>query len=140
MKNIKKKKRNKPDLSKVLSFVFSLIVVFLIVLMIISNLKIYQRRDDLKSQIARKEIEMEELSEKIKSIKESTENEFDDDYHLEKIAREQLLLKKEGEKVIFVTTPEEKKEEKEEIEKYTWLASVKNTIINKIDNLFNKYF
>jgi cell division protein FtsB len=138
MKSFKRKK-NRPDFGKnFFSIVFSFIVIFLIVFLTISNLKIYQRRNHLRDQIEDKEREIIELSEKIKDIKVFEEDDSDNDYHLEKIVREQLLLKKEGEEVIFITLPEREKEETEEKEETNWLFSIKNMITNKIKIFLNR--
>ncbi len=134
----KNRKNNESKQHEIVCFIFSLVVVFLVVFLIISNLRIYHRRVDLQNQIEKKEVEIKELSEKIKDIKELNKDSFDDDFQLEKIVREQLLLKKEGEKVIFVTVPEEKEEKIEEKEKTNWLASIKDIATNKIKKFFNK--
>ncbi len=138
MKNFRKKKNKTSIGDRCISLLFSFAVLFLIIFLIISNFKIYQRRTDLGIQIEEKKEEIEELSEKIKGIEEFEADDFDDDYRLEKIAREQLLLKKEGEEVIFITLPEETEDEKEEIKKDGWLASIKNIITDKIKEFFGK--
>ncbi len=138
MKGIRNKNRknNKSKWHNIICFIFSLIIIFLIVFLIISNLRIYQRRVDLQNQIEKKEIEIKKLSEKIKDIKELNGNSFDDDFQLEKIVREQLLLKKEGEEVVFVTFSEKKEEKIKEKKETNWLASIKNIVTNKIKNFF----
>ncbi len=138
MKSVRNKNRknNKSKWHNIVCFIFSFIIVFLIVFLIISNLRIHQRRANLQSQIEKKEIEIKELSEKIKDIKELNGNSFDDDFQLEKIVREQLLLKKEGEEAIFITVPKEKKEEIKEKKETSWLASIKDITISKIKFFF----
>ena len=141
MRDIKKNKNKKTVEYKFISFVFSLAVIFLIVFLIISNLRIYQRRIDLKNQIREKEVEIKELSEKIKNIEKSEGDNIDDDFRLEKIAREQLLLKKRGEEVVYITIPEETEEEIAETERSGLLLSLKNFYIivkDKFFNFFNK--
>ncbi len=135
----RKNKNQKSKWHALIILGFQFILVLLIVLLIISNLRIYQRRLALDGETTRKEKEIKELTEKIKDIEESSENGTNDDYQMERIAREQLLLKREGERVVFVTVPEEKEEEIEEPEKENFIGSLKKiyaNVSNKIISLF----
>ncbi len=135
----KNRKNNESKQHSIVCFIFSLAIVFLIAFLIISNLRIHQRRANLQSQVEKKEVEIKELSEKIKDIEELNKDSFDDDFQLEKIAREQLLLKKEGEEVIFVTVSEEKEEETKQKKEKNLIDSIKNfsaSIFSKIVGLF----
>ncbi len=106
-----RKKKEKSSLEiKVISFLFSSFLVFLIILLIVSNIKIHQRRIYLKSQMEEKEIEIERLMTNLQKLKEA--GSIEEDYFIERIAREQLLLKKEGEEVVFFSFPEETENEK----------------------------
>ena len=57
---------------------------------------------------------------------------------MEKIVREQLLLKKEGEEVIFITFPEREEKELEKEKEKNKLTSIKNIIIDKLKKFFDK--
>jgi cell division protein FtsB len=87
----------------------------------ISNYRAYKRRVELQQYISEKEIEINLLKEKMINL-DRFPDEADDDFLLEKIAREQLLLKKPGEEVIFITFPkkDDVKDEKKEEAKSWW--------------------
>ncbi len=111
----KNKKNIKPEFTRALFF---LILIFLIVFLAISNVKIFQRRAEIKSQIKEKEEEIVSLYEESQEINER--DQFDD-YSIEKIAREQLMMKREGEKVVFINIEEEPVTETEKEEKeFIW--------------------
>jgi len=80
----------------------------------ISNWKMNQRRTELNSQIELLKKELQTLEEKNVELKAAIEQGAGEDY-LEKVAREELNLKKEGEETIVVKkiTGREKKEEEE---------------------------
>jgi cell division protein FtsB len=116
-----KKKRIKPDPSPALASLVTLLILFFVVALAISNYRAYKRRVELQQYISEKEIEINLLKEKMINS-DRFPDEVDDDFLLEKIAREQLLLKKPGEEVIFITFPkkEDVKDEKKEEAKSWW--------------------
>lgn len=93
---------------------FYSILVFLVLgfsaFLIISNVRIYKKRRELKAQIERLKEEIQAIEEKNQELKEGIENVSDKEY-LEKVAREKFLLKEEGEEVIVISPPEEQTEE-----------------------------
>ncbi|MGI6637339.1 MAG: hypothetical protein ACOX2Z_03300 [Minisyncoccales bacterium] len=116
-----KKKRIKPDPSPALASLVTLLILFFVVALAISNYRAYKRRVELQQYISEKEIEINLLKEKMINS-DRFPDEADDDFLLEKIAREQLLLKKPGEEVIFITFPkkDDVKDEKKEEAKSWW--------------------
>ncbi|MGB3988639.1 MAG: septum formation initiator family protein [Minisyncoccales bacterium] len=116
-----KKKRIKPDPSPALASLVTLLILFFVVALAISNYRAYKRRVELQQYISEKEIEINLLKEKMINL-DRFPDEADDDFLLEKIAREQLLLKKPGEEVIFITFPkkDDVKDEKKEEAKSWW--------------------
>lgn len=116
-----KKKRIKPDPSPALASLVTLLILFFVVALAISNYRAYKRRVELQQYISEKEIEINLLKEKMINS-DRFPDEVDDDFLLEKIAREQLLLKKPGEEVIFITFPkkDDVKDEKKEEAKSWW--------------------
>jgi cell division protein FtsB len=116
-----KKKRIKPDPSPALASLVTLLILFFVVALAISNYRAYKRRVELQQYISEKEIEINLLKEKMINL-DRFPDEADDDFLLEKIAREQLLLKKPGEEVIFITFPkkDDVKDERKEEAKSWW--------------------
>ena len=116
-----KKKRIKPDPSPALASLVTLLILFFVVALANSNYRAYKRRVELQQYISEKEIEINLLKEKMINS-DRFPDEADDDFLLEKIAREQLLLKKPGEEVIFITFPkkDDVKDEKKEEAKSWW--------------------
>ncbi len=96
-----KKKIEKTKEVHFVSFLFSFAAVFLLIFLVISNVRMFQRRGDIQSQIKEKEKEIRSLSQDHKEI------EYPEEYNLEKMIREQLLMRKPGEEVVFVSFPEE---------------------------------
>ncbi len=137
MRFSRKVKKDRVIIQKIIPIIFSLIIIFLIIFLSISNFKIYQRRAVLRDQIKERESEITELSQRIKDMKEAEGEKFDDDFILEKIAREQLLLKKRGEEVIFITTPEREKEETIEGEEGEAWSSFKGFLKNISEKIVN---
>jgi cell division protein FtsB len=106
------KKNNKKILNNVnlCPIIFSFFSIFIILFLFFSNYKIYQKKSNIDAQLTQKEMEINDLKEKLKDIESLNKDNLNDDYQAEKIAREQLLLKKEGEEVVFVTVPNQEKE------------------------------
>ncbi len=108
------KKRDTRSKSSIAILLFTLSIFFLISILLVSNLRIFKRRTELLQYTAEKRKEIDLLQEEVKKIGEL---ESSNDFMVEKIAREQLLLQKPGEEVVFIVTPEEElikvKEEKE---------------------------
>lgn len=109
---MKRRKKNTQEL--VISYFLGIIFLFILTLLVSSNIKIYKRRKLLKEQIAEKTEYLENLKESNHQNNYSHES---DDFIIEKIAREQLLLKKEGEKVVVVQVPKKEDIEEEQEEK-----------------------
>jgi cell division protein FtsB len=113
-KKNKKKKSFKSIVTYLSIFAFLAFVTFFIVT---ANIKTRQRRTELISRREALQAEIQRLEE----ISRGLEGEPD----LEKIAREQLGLKLEGEEVVFITREEEIKEEETEEEKESWWIQIK---------------
>ncbi len=107
-----KKKRISSSKFPLLAFLVTLFLMFSIVVLAVSNLRIYERRAALQGHIDEKEMELETLRERIERAK--APDGPDDDFMIEKMAREQLLLKRPGEEVVFITFPETEEIEAEE--------------------------
>jgi cell division protein FtsB len=117
---MKKIKRKKDSLATKMIFSFiSICVIFAILVIGISNIKIYRKRAELQYQILEKE---KELSSLILSRNQTDQEimDLDDDFLVEKIAREQLLLKKSGEELFIIKYSDDNGEEEIEEKKAIW--------------------
>jgi cell division protein FtsB len=113
------KKRNKEGFKT--SFMFQIgcvLFVAIIVFLFIINLRMYEKRKKLASQVNFYESQIENIEKDIQNIKKDIDNADDIDY-LEKIAYEQLGKQKPGEQSIIFITPEQ--EEKEINEQHNFL-------------------
>lgn len=81
-------------------------IAFAIIVLAVSNIRIYEKRADLQRHTDEKEAELEMLRERMNQTYNLSLDGPDDDFMIEKMAREQLLLKKPGEEVVFITFPE----------------------------------
>lgn len=128
-----KGKKEKISIKNLLISIILFFVFFAIMVSLISaNIRIKQRRAEIasKTEIIKKEIET------LEKITEELENNIEglgDDYYLEKVAREKLGLKLEGEEVIYITREDrgELEEEKgtgenKEIKNKGWIEKIKD--------------
>lgn len=118
-KTIKKKNKisfNFPVVS--LFFIFCFIVAFFFLFS--SNLKIYQKRADIKDYVSEKQKEIQLIKHDEDELKESEYILIEKEFLIEKMAREQLLLKKPGEEVVFISFPETKEIEETEKQESVW--------------------
>lgn len=119
--------RRKKKISSWKNIFFSVLfgVLFLLVIgfLIVTNLKINQRRAQLTTRITSLKEEIEILEQKSQELKENISQAEGEEY-LEKVAREQLGLKAPGEEVVVITG--EREEEKEEVkeEEKTWWEKI----------------
>ena len=114
-----KRKRNS---WKNIFFSMFFVVLFILVIgfLVITNLKIKERREELSARIAILKQEVALLEQKNQEIKERISQSESEEY-LEEVARDQLSLKAPGEEVVVVKKEvEEEKEEVKEEEKTWW--------------------
>ncbi len=91
-------------------FIFSLLVVFCL-LLIFLNISIWQERAEKKRHLGSIREELEQNFEE-----EIITYDLDDEFTVERIAREQLLMAREGEEVVVILRNEEEEEEDKEEE------------------------
>lgn len=103
---------------RILFFIFLFAVVSLLIFF---NINLYKERREIKSYFLDAKQKLEVLEEEMEIAKEK-EEEMNIDQEIERIAREQLLLKKEGERIFIIVREdedvlvEEVKENEEELE------------------------
>lgn len=97
--DFKKKQKSRLSVNDLYTKVFIVIFVIVIILLIIANIKMYKKKMELVAQEKR-------LSEEVLRLKNDTENlkykinNANDTAYIEKVAREEMGLQKQGENVI----------------------------------------
>ncbi len=109
---------------------FSVLIVFSIFLfvlfLIINNLKTNQKRKELNFRISTLKAEVQQAEKKKKKLEDKI-SQAGSKESLEKIARDQLDLKKPGEEVIVVKKPEREEESnKNKKENKGWWETIKS--------------
>lgn len=104
MGKMKRKKENRPN------FLFLIPLIGVIVLLVVFNINLWNQRKITTAQLATTKEKLERVSgqEDIENYEEES-----DEKRIERMAREQLLLRKEGENVIVISREEEKEGEEE---------------------------
>jgi len=94
-------------------------IVFLVVAvaLIFVDFKIYQKKRQLTSQINLYKQQIEEIKKKNELLQESI-TKADDAGYIEKIAREELDMQKEGEKVVSFVMPKQESKEEQKAENF----------------------
>jgi cell division protein FtsB len=100
-------------------------------ILIISDIKIYLQGKNLKQEVAKYENQLEQLREQNRKLEEKIANSDNPDY-IEKVAREEQDMQKEGETVVSFVFPEngdnKNKISSSKFENLGWLASFANWI------------
>ncbi len=94
-------------------------LIFILVFLIIGNLRISWKRENLGIEMERLKRGMEKLSQEEGLLQSKISQSQTRDY-LERVAREAFNLQKEGEKVVAFPLSEESSEEKTEESKNLW--------------------
>jgi len=110
---VTKKKNFKSDKERLFLKIFiGILALVLLVLLGFSNYKLKGRRKQLNSQVSDLKQQIQELEEKKKQLEPMVTEDSNGEY-LEEIARDQLNLRKPGEKVVIVKKEEAEQEEPE---------------------------
>lgn len=122
------KKQKKNPLNKFILISGGVLIVIIIISLVIVNIKIYQKREKLNSQVEILKNRIEDLKNSNSNIKEGI-SESDNNKYIERIAREELDLQKPGEKVISFIKEDnqiEKSDEKKKSILEVWLGWLGN--------------
>ncbi len=100
-------KKQKREFSANKLLLISGAVLFLVIasLLFFANFKIYLKKQELIKEVDSYKKQIEEIKKKNKTLEEGIVKADDKDY-IEKIAREELDMQKEGEKVVSFVMPE----------------------------------
>lgn len=117
--------RNKKHKEHFPLIILILIIIVFIGFFVVTNWRIAKRRAELRDRVTLLQQEVQILEEKNKELKDRKEDTESDDF-IEKVAREQLELKKPGEEVIVIQKeePREKAIEEEEESWWDWIKSI----------------
>ena len=117
---IAKKRKNRKSYKTIFfSSIFSLLILAIIYFLVISNWKINERRQEMSAKIESLKKEIQQREEKNSQLKLGTSQSQSQDY-LEKVARENLDLKKPGEEVVVVKPVSSTTEQVSGEEKNLW--------------------
>jgi len=125
----KKQKSNKPyyKILFILAIIFSLIIIYFL---IYANIKVYQKKKELKYQLESLKNQIQEIQKSNISLQEKIQSATDDNY-IEKVAREQLGWQKENENTaIFLINNNEEKNSDNKIDSKNWFANIWSAIVN----------
>ena len=111
-KNEKNKKKG-PGKELIFSVFFAILFIGLVAVLIGANLKINTKRQEMVNRIDELRKEIKDLESKNKELDKEV-NASGSPEALEKIAREQLGMKKPGEEVVVINTDSQKEEKKPE--------------------------
>ena len=112
----KKRKRDFSGTSFLLKLA-AIVFLFVAVALIFVDFKIYQKKRQLTSQVNLYKQQIEEIKKKNELLQESI-TKADDAGYIEKIAREELDMQKEGEKVVSFVMPKKESEEEQKTENF----------------------
>lgn len=111
------KKHKKKNVWQTILFKAGAVALILIaILLIISDVKIYQKKRQLTLQIENLKAKIQDLETKNISLKDGIER-SDDNQYIEEVAREELDLQKPGEAVVSFVTAEKEPEQDNEKKK-----------------------
>lgn len=100
-----KKQKREFSANKLLLISGAILFLVITLLLFYANFKIYLKKQELTKQIDSYQKQIEEIQKKNKTLEEGIVKSDDKDY-IEKIAREELDMQKEGEEVVSFEMPE----------------------------------
>jgi len=105
--NFKKKENKSFSASNFLGIIAVVVILLITGFLVFANIQIKQKRDKLNQQVAAIEKQIKDLQNKNEEFREGISSYENEDY-IEKVAREELSLQKQGEKVVgFILPPEQ---------------------------------
>jgi len=124
--DFKKKKNNL--LKQCILIMGGFLMLLVLIVLIIANMRIYQKREKLVSQIENLKNKIQYLQNKNNDLKDSI-SQINNDEYIEKIARKELSLQKPGEKVFSFIKESSQQEESNQSQKdflQNWLGWISN--------------
>jgi len=103
--DFKKKQKSEATLKEFFLRAAAFFVVFIFIVLVVADVKIYQKRKGLEREVAKYEQQIQQLKEKNKDLENRISNSDNLDY-IEKVAREEQDMQKPGENVVSFVMPE----------------------------------
>lgn len=106
----------------------AIVLLVAVAYLVFYNIKINRMKEKVDYQIQTLEQQIKDLNDKNESLQQGIEHSDDQEY-IEKVAREELSLKKEGEKVVgFIMPPGEENgvEQNNRWQPKNWWSNIKN--------------
>ena len=130
--NFNKKQKSEPTMEKVAFQVVGILFLIIIVVLIFSDIKMYQKKKELLSEISNYKKQITDIQNSSQNLKNDIANQNNQDY-IEKIAYEQLGEQKPGEKEVIFVAPPKKADASQQIQNpwYDWIANSWNWIKSK---------
>jgi cell division protein DivIC len=119
--NFSKKRKGEILTDKFLLKIGGVLLFTVVIVLIVADYRIYQKRQGLIKQIEEYNKQINEIKQKNANLKEQITQSNNDDY-IEKVAREELNLQKPGESVVSFIMPEKKIENQEQKLSNTWFG------------------
>ena len=123
----KKTRKNRLSISTFFITLVLIITLGVIGFLLVSNIKISKKRTELNNQIAAIEKQIDEAQNKNENLKEGIAKVEDEEY-IEKVAREELNLQKQGEKVVAFILPQDQADKKDFWHPQNWWQWIKQWI------------
>ncbi len=116
------KKKKKGSIGRRLTWhVGGVLVLGMLAVLVVANLKIYHKKQELAAQLANLHRQVKDLQASNGDLRQKIEK-SDDPQYVEKIAREELDLQKQGETAVSFIMPQAQDKNIEASQKNTWQA------------------
>ena len=122
------KKNKNTTLKRFLLVTGGILMLSFLILLVVANVRIYQKREKFISQIEKLKNKIQNMQNKNSDLKKGI-SQINNDEYIEKIAREELSLQKPGEKVIsFIKEPSQQNEDSQGQKNFlqNWLGWLSN--------------
>ena len=102
-----KKKQKRESALKIFFIRAGAVFIFaLMIILIVANIKVYMQSKNLRLEVSKYENRISQLKNQNKKLEEGIANSFNPDY-IEKVAREEQDMQKEGETVVSFIMPDD---------------------------------
>ena len=108
--NFKKNQKSNSKGKRFLIYAGAIFILFILAVLIIGNIRIYQKRQEFLVQVASLENQIKDMENRNNNLKQGISKTNDGQY-IEKIAREELDLQKPGETAVSFVVPEDESQD-----------------------------
>lgn len=127
------RKQKRDPKRQILIMLGGFLVLFIVLVLAIADIKIYQKKQKYISQIEELKNKIQELEDRKISLKKGIENSNNQDY-IEKVAREELDLQKPGENVVsFIRSNDNQPEQANNNFLQSWFTNTEKLFSSMLD-------